>query len=372
MSPFPASFRPPAPVGARAAPGPLLPAVALIVLLSVPLAPGSARADVGDPDACELSRVDRDWIQGALDGWARVSTEVLGLDSVPEAWMVFYDRSCAWHLAAETSGIPGSGPAGADFVLGERPLSVRVRPHDRGVWLPGGSRMPVREAAQAFPYGREGGGTGAAFVLALPEVWRERRPVADHPRLEAKMMGVASHELVHTLQLPHVARRVEELGERHRLPEDLGDDVVEERFGDDEAFREAYTGETDLFYRAVAESDDERARTLADSALERVRVREERFFTGDDTVYRRLDAIFLNMEGVAVWAAYRLSGMDPAYDIGIDEPAEDRSRNSWSQDRGLALFLLIDRWTSGWQRRALGPEVPSPYALLEEALDGGS
>lgn len=37
---------------------------------------------------------------------------------------------------------------------------------------------------------------------------------------------------------------------------------------------------------------------------------------------------------------------------------------------GLALFLLIDRWASGWRERALGPDVPSPYVLLEEALEG--
>lgn len=338
-------------------------AAALLLLASAP------RPAAADADPCDLSSADLRWIQGALDGWSRVSTEVLGLDSVPRTWMVFYDRSCAWHLASGEATIPGARPADPRFTLGGEPVPVRVREHVDEIWLPGGRTMPVREAAQTFPYEREDGHTAAAFLLALPEVWRERRPVDQYPRLEATMMGVASHELVHTVQLPHVVRRFERLEERYELPEDVGDDVVEERFGDDSIFRDAYTAETDLFYRAVSEADEGRARALADSALERVRARERARFTGEEAVFRELDALFLNMEDVAVWAAYRLSRLDPAYDIGIDDPAEDRARNSWSQDRGLALFLLIDRWMDGWKERALSPEVPSPYVLLEEALD---
>lgn len=336
-----------------------------LLLLAPPIGQASVAADA---PRCDLSESGRRWIQGALDGWERVSIEVLELDSVPRPWMVFFDRSCAWHLWPDTSRLPGAEPSGADLSLAGSPVPNRVRPHADALWLPNGSSIPVREMAAAFPYASGSGRTEAGFVLALPEVWREKRPAAEHPHLEAEIMGVASHELVHTLQLPHVVGRVEELESRYEVPDDLGDDVVEERFGGTPAFREAYEAETDLFYRAVSEQDESRARELAARALERVRAREARFFTGDDAVYRELDPLFLNMEGTAVWAAYRLSRTDPEYDIGIDDPAEDRRRNSWSQDRGLALFLLVDRWVPGWRERVLGPELASPYALLEKAL----
>ncbi|MEX2374254.1 MAG: hypothetical protein WD942_01545 [Dehalococcoidia bacterium] len=79
---------------------------------------------------------------------------------------------------------------------------------------------------------------------------------------------------------------------------------------------------------------------------------------------------FLNMEGVAVWAAFKLSQTNPAFDIGIENPTVDRRRNSWSQDQGLALFLLIDELVPSWRDRVLGPELASPFELLEDAVGG--
>lgn len=81
------------------------------------------------------------------------------------------------------------------------------------------------------------------------------------------MLGVASHELVHTLQISHLARRIDELRGRHALPERIHDDMVEERFAEVAGFREAHERETDLLYRAVSEPDPQRKRALVDRAL---------------------------------------------------------------------------------------------------------
>ena len=42
--------------------------------------------------------------------------------------------------------------------------------------------------------------------------------------------------------------------------------------------------------------------------------------------------------------------------------------DSWSQQEGLVLFLLIDRLVPNWQSRFLSPNFPSPFAVLREAL----
>jgi hypothetical protein len=72
--------------------------------------------------------------------------------------------------------------------------------------------------------------------------------------------------------------------------------------------------------------------------------------------------------GVAVWAWFKLSQIDPRFDIGVKAPVIERARNTWSQAEGLALFLLIDSMVSDWRERVLGPSLASPFALLEEAL----
>jgi hypothetical protein len=40
----------------------------------------------------------------------------------------------------------------------------------------------------------------------------------------------------------------------------------------------------------------------------------------------------------------------------------------WSQQEGLLLFLLIDRFDPMWKGRVFSEEVPDPFAMLRAAL----
>jgi hypothetical protein len=46
------------------------------------------------------------------------------------------------------------------------------------------------------------------------------------------------------------------------------------------------------------------------------------------------------------------------------------NRKWWSQEEGLALYLLVERFVPGWVERTMPPELASPVALLREAFDG--
>jgi hypothetical protein len=329
--------------------------------------PGPAHLVLTEEEtACALSDHDTRWIQQALDGWERVSRDFLEIEPLPLPWLVLFNRSCAWHLNPEESKVPDARPVRLGLTFAGELAKVRVERHDSAVYLPSGSRMPVQGVAFASLYEREPGGRAPFFVLSLLDVWREK--FAQDPHVDTEMLGVFSHEIVHTRQLGHVARRVEELKGRYTFPERLSDDAVEERFEEVPGFREAHEAETDLLYRAVSEPDPVRKRALVAEALELTRARQAEYFTGPNAVYRELEELFLNMEGVAVWAAYKLSQADSAFDIGIEDPTTDRRRNTWSQDQGFALFLLIEELVPNWRKRVLGPEVASPFRLLEEAV----
>jgi len=45
--------------------------------------------------------------------------------------------------------------------------------------------------------------------------------------------------------------------------------------------------------------------------------------------------------------------------------------NEWDQDEGLALFLLIERFSVGWIERMLGPDMVAPRLELHRALAAG-
>lgn len=128
--------------------------------------------------------------------------------------------------------------------------------------------------------------------------------------------------------------------------------------------------ELDLLFRAVAATDARERDELAARALAVARERRERFFTGTDTPYAELEALFLNLEGAVEWVRYRHHLDRPEWP---SDPAEivaflRGDDNDWVQDEGLALALLLDQVSPGWQDRLVGAEMASPFDLLEAAL----
>ncbi len=175
---------------------------------------------------------------------------------------------------------------------------------------------------------------------------------------------------MHTRQILHVERRIAELGKRFGIPAQVDDDMIENRFKDVPGFPEAFSAERDVLYRAVAETDPARRRTLIDQALGMARQRRERFFTGADQPYAELEELFLNMEGAAEWARFKLHQAAPGTRMSDAEIISfiRGQENSWSQDEGLALVLLLEKEVPGWQRQLLGPEMASPLKLLEGSV----
>jgi hypothetical protein len=77
------------------------------------------------------------------------------------------------------------------------------------------------------------------------------------------------------------------------------------------------------------------------------------------------------MEGVGQWAAYRLARTRAGNNDAEALRLVRDSRKYWSQDEGLALFLLVDALVPGWQSRVFSATPASPFALLDELLSAG-
>jgi hypothetical protein len=234
--------------------------------------------------------------------------------------------------------------------------------------LPNGSRIPAEIIAVAMP-GHDG--QDAFVVLALPEIWRGHPQASQDPHLAVRIPSVALHEMIHTRQMADLQRRVQVIGQRFELPAEFNDDVVEDRFADSAEYRRMFVAEQDLLYGAVAESDAHLSVALVAEAISIAQSRRERFFSGSDKLYSELEALFLNMEGVAEWVRFKSHQADPAWpNADADIIAFLRGQeNSWSQDQGLALVLLLDKMEPDWKRKILGPTMTSPWATLREAID---
>ena len=102
-------------------------------------------------------------------------------------------------------------------------------------------------------------------------------------------------------------------------------------------------------------------------ALEAIDQRRHRFFAGETAEFAEIEDVFLTMEGVANWAAFKA-----ALDQGLPRPEAlkliRRGGKYWSQDIGLALFLVIDDMLPSWQKRAFAPRNATAYELLRDAV----
>jgi hypothetical protein len=236
--------------------------------------------------------------------------------------------------------------------------------------LPNGAAVPVEGLAFTSVYeGRAG--AGAFFVTALPEVWaHDPRYAADTTNGDEFVRGVLSHELVHTLQMVGIRDRMERLVEQYpNLPAVLDDDLIQRRFQPIPGVDSAMRVEIDLLYQAAAEPAAGRARALGRDALDQIGSRRARFYADSAAAYTGLEELYLNMEGVASWGAVQLGRRRAPRESAAT--VVDRIRDNrkwWSQEEGLALYLLVDRFVPGWRGRTMPPELASPVALLREEL----
>jgi hypothetical protein len=180
------------------------------------------------------------------------------------------------------------------------------------------------------------------------------------------MTGVLVHEMTHTRQAHALGAREGAIAAAQGLGDDFDDDIVQDRFAERPGFRTAYERERDLLYAAVHAPDAATRRKVAGQALAAWRERRASFFQGKDAFYAELEDLFLDLEGTANWAAYRVARAE----LGSDAKAEAAIRRSgrrWSQDEGLAIFLLLDAAVPNWRERVFSAEPPSLDTLLAEA-----
>lgn len=319
----------------------------LVVAASVPSATSAQRP------RCTFSQQDSAWTARAIEGWTRQSRRLLRRDVRRFPQLVLFDSTCRYTL------VPDASRGGRDaFVADRRRFTVRGARHSGEIALPDGARVPSRITSFATSL-RSG---DMFLVMSLPAIWRasDRDPTGDGRLASA----VFIHEFTHT-QSTALGARVDSLVQRG-LPADVNDDVIQERFGGRPGYRARFDAERELLFRAAAAPSDSEARALGDSALSLIERRRKEFFIGADAIYSDADDLFLTMEGLAQWLAYRwlIDPLGAAMSAADALPFMRRGGRQWSQDEGLALLLVLERLSPS----AAGAMLDRPPVTVTEAL----
>jgi hypothetical protein len=295
---------------------------------------------------CTMSEPERVWVESALRAWQQVSTGRLKLPPHDEPTIVVFYSKCRFERAAgKTEWLP--------------------EPHSGSIRIPDGNQVPAQ--VTSFAGQDEKSGT-RFFVMALPSVWEAAKiPISGDLK---GLTGVFLHEFSHTRQIEPLKRVFEAAEAVHKMAPDFSDDSLQHHFKVDPTYVAVIEKEIDLLYRAAAEPDATAARKLAAQALALMEARQKRWFVGNDSYWKNYDDLFLTMEGFGQWAAFAWLADPNGGTLGAGA-ARDKMRGSggwWSQDEGLALFLVIDRFVPDWPQRAFAARPALGIDLLRLAV----
>ncbi len=316
----------------------------LITLALTALLLGGSHVPERQPAArpCVMAKAELQWVDGAFRAWEFVRTKKLHIAPAPLPAILLFDAHCRYDA-------PGGGN-----------LRWTGKQHGGKILLPDGSSMTP--AVTTFTSVDDKTGK-PFFVMALPSVWRAANMKAALG-LETLIHSVFLHEFMHTRQAYFVPL--------FNIPDKVGDDSLQGHFENNPEYVAAYERERDLLYAAAAEPDRARALASAREALAAMRTRQARWFTGENAYWKRADDLFLTMEGSGQWTPYawltdhRGRGIDSA--IAVREMR--RNKKWWSQEEGLALFLVIDRFLPGWQQKVFARRPVAGVDLLALAVGG--
>jgi hypothetical protein len=296
---------------------------------------------------CTLSKADTAWLARADEAWrwtANQSLQVSNRDSPVSR--VFFDETCVYR--------------------GTRKIGRRGAAHSGIIVRPDGKTLTPQVTSFTAPDEKH---RGSFMVMALPAIWRAAGVQSDLT-LETLMVAVYIHEMTHTRQFATINPLIDAVDKRWPLGDDVNDDIVQTRFKDTPEYVAQFDVERTLLYRAVEAPTPEATRSLAREALSFIDARRARYFTQGNEQLLELEDVFLTLEGVAQWAAYRwiIDRKGANADVGMALPQIRRGGRQWSQDEGLAIYLIVDRLVPNWQKRTFADRPATALQLLAEAV----
>lgn len=313
---------------------------------------------------CELKPDEAKWLEATIKTWNNVRRNELKLSVETMPWSVLFDENCVHNINPDPklfAAAKGVRPM-VRSLAGEQ-LRIASSRHDGKIILPDGQSIPSQLISFAANFD---GDKRSFFVAALPSIWRNAEHLKQEKNLDTLVRSVYIHELTHTYHRNFFAR-LNVIEKSMPDVDNFDDDIIQNTFGKNEQFSKAYVEEIALANAAANETKLEQKRLIAKQLLSRMKQRRAQHFTGDKTIFAEIEDIFLTMEGVANWAAYRAAIAD-----GLSENESSRlvrrSGKFWSQEHGILLFMVIDPLLPNWQKLAFAKRPVSVVGLLERAV----
>jgi hypothetical protein len=307
-------------------------------------------------------------VQQWFDAWTLLSEEVLLLPDQDSVEFVFFDDSLVYSTSRIT--VESGTKAQLPQLLGNK-QDWQVQPHHGKITLPDGQTVPVGMLIFAAPIAEREG--WSYFVMPLEKFWEKAGVSNEVLSLRDLTTGVFVHEFSHSQQMKNFGQQLTVLQSQTTLKGNYDDNIVQTCFANDSDYVRLFRLETNTFYVALQEQNDSAFLEKVKKGLRLYHKRQEVYFTGEFEELKAADDIFLTMEGAGQFNMYAWL-TQPKGGKYTDIDARIGVRNGgkvWSQDEGLALFLVLSRLSpaANWAKMLYASKAISIIQLIEKEID---
>lgn len=301
-----------------------------------------------------------------FSAWKLVSKDIYKIDSIRPVEFVFFDDQYVYSTSAITikNGINVKGPN-----LMNLKLHWKKELHHDSLTLPDKSVVPINlmSFAAAIPTDS----SRSFFVMPLPGFWKKSGVSSKELGLENLITGVFIHEFSHSQQMQNFGKKMTAMEHQNNFGVEFSDDIVQNIFSKDTTYLDIYKKENELFYGSIKNNALEKKSVKEAFAL--MKQRQQEYFKGIYENLQLIDNFFLTMEGLGQYSMFLWLTHPQGGHIERETAIKGVRRGAkwWSQDEGLALFLILDTLTppKNWVRSMFGDRTESVINLIENHLN---
>lgn len=302
-----------------------------------------------------------------FSAWELICKDVYRINKLEPVEFVFFDNEYVYSTSNVT--IPKGEIVNGPKLL-EKSFTWKKSLHNGTITMPDKSSAPI--GLMSFASELPGRKNKSFFVMPLPSFWLKASVKSDELGLDNLVTGVFLHEFSHSQQMQNFGKQITEFEKNNHFETDFSDDIVQNLFEKNSAYTELYGKEVNTFYDASTEKNKATKNFLVKDGINLLQKRHIDFFTGKYESLKRIDELFLTMEGFGQFTMYawliHKRGANLPTEIAIKGTRRDRKR--WSQDEGLALFLILEKFSKpkNWAGKMFGSETESVISLVKQEL----
>lgn len=307
----------------------------------------------------EFYKATKKW----FSAWELISKDRYHIRKARPVEFVFFDEKYVYSTSNTTitNGIPIKG-----CNLLNLKLNWKKALHNGTLTMPDKATIPIGLMSFAAEIPQEA--NKSFFAMPLPSFWMKSGVDSKELGLENLITGVFIHEFSHSQQMQNFGKQITLYEKDKIFGDDFNDDIVQNIFQNNTSYVKIYNQEVSLLYSAIKNNSLDKP--FLNKAFELMKRRQKEYFKGEYKELTAIDNFFLTMEGLGQYSMYlwliHPKGGNIKKEIAIQ--GVRRGGNWWSQDEGLALFLVLDNVSKSkkWAKRMFGNETISATTLIEQ------